>query len=150
MQIFVKGLSGRTIPVDVAPEMTVEALCASVGEDATVFFAGRVLEDEMTLAAANVQESSTLTFAVPLEGGKGKKKKKRVFTKPKKNAHRHKNVPLRVLKFYKISGDGDDVKVEHVLTECPHPSCGAGVFMANHKTRHTCGKCSLTFVTAKK
>ena len=57
---------------------------------------------------------------------------------------------MRVLKFYKIEGDGDDVKVTHTRMECPHPDCGAGIFMAEHKDRQTCGKCSLTYVSQKK
>ena len=41
-------------------------------------------------------------------------------------------------KFYKISDD----KVERIKRECPR--CGKGVFMAEHKDRLTCGKCSYT------
>ena len=61
---------------------------------------------------------------------------------PKKPTHRHKNVPMRVLKFYKVEGDseGTEYKVSHERIECPHPDCGAGVFMAQHKDRQTCGK----------
>lgn len=40
--------------------------------------------------------------------------------------------------FYKISGD----KVERTRNSCP--KCGQGVFMAAHKNRETCGKCSFT------
>jgi len=43
-----------------------------------------------------------------------------------------------VSKFYKISDD----KVERIKRECPR--CGKGVFMAEHKDRFTCGKCSYT------
>jgi small subunit ribosomal protein S27Ae len=59
---------------------------------------------------------------------------------------------MRVLKFYKVEGDGEDAeyKVTHDRIECPHPDCGAGVFMAVHKDRQTCGKCSLTYVFQKK
>ena len=43
-----------------------------------------------------------------------------------------------VSKFYKINDD----KVERIKRECPR--CGKGVFMAVHKDRLTCGKCSYT------
>ena len=43
-----------------------------------------------------------------------------------------------VSKFYKIS----DNNVERIKRECPR--CGKGVFMAEHKDRLTCGKCSYT------
>lgn len=54
------------------------------------------------------------------------KKKK----KPKKVSQRW--------KFYEKSGEGLTKKNK----ECP--KCGAGVFMANHKNRWTCGKCKYT------
>ena len=41
-------------------------------------------------------------------------------------------------KYYEVSGS--DVK--RVRKTCP--KCGVGVFMAKHKDRHTCGKCSYT------
>jgi small subunit ribosomal protein S27Ae len=65
-----------------------------------------------------------------------------------KKAHKHKNVRLRVLKYFKVEGDGEgeDYKVTRTKQECPHPDCGAGVFMAQHENRSTCGKCSLTYV----
>ena len=45
---------------------------------------------------------------------------------------------VSVSKFYKINDD----KVERTKRECPR--CGKGVFMAAHKDRLTCGKCSYT------
>ena len=43
---------------------------------------------------------------------------------------------VSVSKFYKVT----DSKVERTKRECPR--CGKGVFMAVHKDRLTCGKCS--------
>jgi len=40
--------------------------------------------------------------------------------------------------FYEIKGD----KIERKNLSCP--KCGSGVFMAEHKDRHSCGKCSYT------
>ena len=36
--------------------------------------------------------------------------------------------------------DGDKSKRKNLFC----PKCGAGVFMANHKDRNTCGKCGFT------
>jgi small subunit ribosomal protein S27Ae len=43
-----------------------------------------------------------------------------------------------VAKFYQVA----DNKVERIRRECSR--CGKGVFMALHKDRLTCGKCSYT------
>lgn len=45
---------------------------------------------------------------------------------------------VSVSKFYNVT----DNKVERTKRECPR--CGKGVFMAVHKDRLTCGKCSYT------
>ena len=41
---------------------------------------------------------------------------------------------------YKIDDDGKLVRGE----TCPQPGCGAGVFLAVHKDRKSCGKCGYT------
>jgi small subunit ribosomal protein S27Ae len=155
MQIFVKTLSGRTVALSVERSEAIESVRAKIAEiecieEADLFFGGAELADDMTVESCHLQQESTINVVVPLEGGKGKKKKKKVFSKAKKPIHRHKNVPMRVLKFYKVTGDDDEAKVSHERMECPHPNCGAGVFMAAHKDRQTCGKCSLTYVFQKK
>ena len=149
MQIFVKTLTGKTVPLMVAPVDTIESvkaqLCAEEGVE--LYYAGKHLSEELTAAEYEIQQEATIEMVMPVMGGKGKKKKKRIFTKPKKNAHRHKNVVMRVLKYYKVEGEGDEVKVTHERSECR--MCGSGVFLAKHKDRQTCGKCALTFVTKK-
>ena len=77
-----------------------------------------------------------------LRGG-GKKRKKKVYTTPKKIKHKRKKTKLAVLKYYKVDGDG---KIERLRRECPHSDCGAGVFMAAMHNRQYCGKCHLTYV----
>ena len=151
MQLFAKTLSNKTVVLNVESTDSVVAIKEQLGcADARVIFAGKQLEEGCSLAEYGIQKESTVTLVMGLAGGKGKKKKKKDFKKPKKPTHRHKNVPMRVLKFYKVEGDGNDVKVTHTRMECPHPDCGAGVFMAEHKDRQTCGKCSLTYVSSKK
>jgi len=77
-----------------------------------------------------------------LRGG-GKKRKKKVYTKPKKIKHKKKKVKLAVLKYYKVDENG---KITRLRRECPAPDCGAGTFMASHFDRQYCGKCGLTYV----
>ena len=152
MQLCFKSLDGRTSAVAAEASWTTVELRAAVGADASVTLAtaAGVLAADAQLYS--VAEGATVYALAPVDGGKKKKKKKKIFKGPKKNAHRHKNVPMRVLKFYKVEGDGEgtEYKVTHDRIECPHPDCGAGVFMAVHKDRQTCGKCSLTYVFQKK
>ena len=150
MQLFVRTLTGRTVVVEAADvagvKAAVEAATLVPAAAQRLVFGGASLEGGAL--ADLLPADATVEMVVDAEGGKKKKKKKKVFKGPKKNAHRHKNVPMRVLKFYDVTGDGDaeEYKVTRKRMECPHPDCGAGVFMAQHKDRQTCGKCSLTYV----
>ncbi|WOO77941.1 Ubiquitin-40S ribosomal protein S27a [Vanrija pseudolonga] len=56
--------------------------------------------------------------------------------------HKRKKVKMAILKYYKVGSDG---KIQRLRRECPQPTCGAGVFMAWHKDRQTCGRCGLTY-----
>ena len=161
MQLFVKSLSGRTLAVSAQPGWAagdvLAAACAAEGLMAVpagvqLATAMGVLCASECLAAQGVMADSTVYALAPVDGGKKKKKKKKIFKNAKKKAHKHKNIKMRVLKYYKVEGDGEgaEYKVTHERTECPHPDCGAGVFMAAHKDRQTCGKCSLTYVFQKK
>lgn len=148
MQLFVKTPAGQTVAVQVQDTDRISTLSSVAGE-ASFFCAGQILDKDLTFAQYCISQNTTVETCLALEGGKGKKKKKRVFTKPKKNPHKHKNVPMRVLKYYKVEEDGDTLKVTPLRVTCPHPLCGAGVFMAVHKDRKTCGKCALTYVAKK-
>lgn len=44
----------------------------------------------------------------------------------------------KVYGYYKVDGD----KVSRTRKVCSR--CGKGVFMSEHKNRHTCGKCGYT------
>jgi ribosomal protein S27AE len=73
-----------------------------------------------------------------LRGG-GKKRKKKNFTKPKKNKHTKKKVTLRYLNYYSVK-EGKIQKLKKTSPESP------GCFMAEHLDRLTCGKSGLTFI----
>ena len=102
----------------------------------------RNLVGDDTLADNGVLPLSTVHIVGRLPGG-GKKRKKKVFTTPKKTAHEKTKVKLPSLSMYSVGDDGGIVRTRR---ECPSPQCGAGVFMANHADRQTCGKCGLTYM----
>ncbi|CAD2214142.1 small subunit ribosomal protein S27Ae [Angomonas deanei] len=146
MQLFLKNASGRTVAVQVSAEDTVSSLKTLANVEGSLFFGGMCLDDNELVASYGIQKDATIQAVLPVEGGKGKKKKKRVFTKAKKPIHRHKLEKMRALKYFKVTENDDgSYKVERTRKECPNPDCGPGVFMAQHKDREYCGKCHLTY-----
>merc|ERR1712226_856183 len=148
MQIFVR--TDKTHTVEVLGNNTVADVLATLSaregvsyEDARVLLNGKQLGDSELLSLCGVEEESTLYVLGSLLGG-GKKRKKKVFTKPKKIKHKHKKIKLRVLKFYKVDDSG---KVQRLRKQCPN--CGPGTFMATHFDRVYCGKCTTTFLYEK-
>lgn len=145
MQVFVKTLTGNTLPFEVESCATVDSIKSQIQveqgipvDQQRLTFAGRQLEDSRALADYSIQKESVLDLTMRLCGG-GKKRKKKVYTTPKKIKHTHKSVKLAVLHYYQVDSEG---KVTKLRTECP--KCGPGIFMANMENRQYCGKCHTT------
>lgn len=97
----------------------------------------------MTIIEAGITEESNVNACFGLEGGKRKRKKK-VYTKPKKIAHKHAKRPMALLQYYVVESNGKIKKLKHECVKCP-----VGTYMADHQDRHTCGKCGHMYYRLK-
>merc|ERR1712226_44473 len=139
MQLFVQGESLQAL--DVTPQMTVGELQNAITEAGHLISNGKMHDNaDAALEDYGIVAESTIQLVLPVLGG-GRKRKKKVYTTPKKIKHKRVKVKMATLKLYKV----DDVgKLERKRKECPHDMCGAGIFLSNHKDRQYCGKCGLT------
>ncbi|VDP86454.1 unnamed protein product [Echinostoma caproni] len=153
MRLFLRSPAAGLQSVDVSPSESVQALIERVGGYRTapscgryLSFGGRILEECEVIGDLELEECACLDLNYELSGG-AKKRKKKVYTTPKKIKHKRKKVKLATLKFYKVDSNG---KITRLRRECPNEKCGAGVFMASHFDRQYCGKCALTYMHSKK
>jgi small subunit ribosomal protein S27Ae len=145
MQLFVRNPCGATCAVDLDSVSSLRGQVALESglsaEQVRLLYGGLVLSDELSFAAYGISAESTIHVALALDGG-AKKRKKKVYTKPKKNKHKHIKNKLGILKCYKVESDGS---VTRVLEQCQRDTC-VGSFMAKHYNRHYCGKCTTTYM----
>ncbi|VDD77088.1 unnamed protein product [Mesocestoides corti] len=112
----------------------------------SLYYNGSYLADSENLEDYFDSDIAQVDLNVDLLGG-AKKRKKKVYTTPKKVKRKPKKVKLATLKFYQVEPNG---KLTRLRRECPNKECGAGVFMASHFDREYCGKCGLTYMHATK
>jgi len=147
MQVFVKTLTGSTVTLDVQPEFTVKHLKHLIpntegipAEEQRLVSANVELTDEASLAELDVKDASTVYLVMRLLGG-GKKRKKKNYTKPKREKHKRKKIAHYILSYYKIDENGN---ISRSKKECVDKGCPAATFMAIHSNRYTCGRCGTT------
>ena len=107
--------------------------------DRIVFGTAQLEEENMTLVEAGLVNECIINALVDAEGGKRKRKKK-VYTTPKKIGHKHKKRAKALLEYYSVEANG---KVKKLKQECPN--CPPATYMAEHPDRYVCGKCGRTF-----
>jgi small subunit ribosomal protein S27Ae len=147
MQLLLKSLSGHSILIDVNTEDNVEDLKSIIEyregipfDQQILYYKTNVLQNSHQLSESSIVNNSTIDLTVGLLGG-AKKRKKKSYTTPKKNKRKKNKIKMSVLRFYRVDQNG---KISRLRRECTSEECGAGVRMAAHFDRLTCGKCGLT------
>merc|ERR1712226_261717 len=105
MQIFIKEAEGLQT-LDCEKDVTVGELREALeAEECRLLSNGQDLNDEeATLEDLGIQAESTIEIVHRVLGG-GRKKKK-IYTTPKKIKHKRKKVKLATLKYYKVTDTG--------------------------------------------
>ena len=144
------GPAGEKFSVNVEGSDLVSNLRSQIEEEVDfsvdrLVFNTAALDESLTLEQAGLETESSIDIMVQLDGGKRKRKKK-VYTKPKKVQHKHKPRKLALLEYYNVEASG---KIKKLKNECD--KCEVATYMADHPDRYTCGKCGhmLYRLTAK-
>jgi small subunit ribosomal protein S27Ae len=103
-------------------------------EELELQFGISTLPSEEFLSEYGIVDESELTVHCILDGGKGRKKKKKKYTTPKVIKHKHLKRPKALLEYFSVDDTG---KVKRLKQESPE---AAGAYMADHQDRYTCGK----------
>ncbi|OAF70769.1 40S ribosomal protein S27a [Intoshia linei] len=139
MQVLIRDVDGSIQIIDLSSISTIQELRNILNCDYSLFFEGKLLCNEQLVESYGIRNLSTIDACVPCIGG-GKKKKKKKFNTPRRIPHKKRKVKLAPLIAYQINKiDGIDTLVR-LRKSCKE--CGPGIFMANHKNRRTCGRCS--------
>jgi ubiquitin len=77
-----------------------------------------VLDGQSTIEALGLEEESTINMVLRLCGGK-KKRKKKIYTKPKKIGHKHKKRPKAILEYFNVDNTGKITKLKLECPRCP-------------------------------
>jgi small subunit ribosomal protein S27Ae len=99
----------------------------------------QTLQNEQFLVDCGIVDEGECSVHMSLDGGKRKRKKK-VYTTPKKIGHKHKKRPKALLEYFQV--DDASGKVKRLKQESP---AAAGAYMAEHPDRYTCGRTGTQF-----
>lgn len=108
MQLFVRRSDGSTLSLIQERSASVHDIKSQIESTEgipsflqTITFCGSRLDDEQILDSCIDSEIANIELNVDLLGG-GKKRKKKVYTTPKKIKRKPKKVKLATLKFYQV------------------------------------------------
>ena len=138
MHMLVQSITGATCEITDAQTLSeiqsqIESQMGIPSEEQKLLLNGKLLTSE-----SKIEDNSTISLVVALEGGaKGKKKKK--DTKKGKKKHHKKKVKLAVLNYYKVEDD-KVVRLKQMCKVCP-----PGTFIAEHEDRLYCGRCHTVY-----
>jgi small subunit ribosomal protein S27Ae len=144
MQIFLHQLDGSQTILEITENTDLNTLIASNNlANCRLIHQGENINTTAQLLTLN--NNANLFVTADLDGGK-KKKKKKVYTTKKKNKHIHKKSPGATLALYTVDGNcfTNSGKGNVTQTRKTCPSCGPGIFMAQHWDRYYCGTCHTT------
>ncbi|KAA3675377.1 small subunit ribosomal protein S27Ae [Paragonimus westermani] len=108
MRLFVRGCDLGTTSLEVLPNQTVSAVKNQIENILNIAasaqrlaYAGTYLQEDTRLDDYDIEDCACLELNCDLLGG-AKKRKKKVYSTPKKIKHKRKKVKLATLKFYKV------------------------------------------------